>query len=59
MSDEIKNVETEIAKVEPSPTLSEQELGQVVGGTKTVDSASPTLFKLCSSGKHIPNVIIE
>jgi len=59
MSDEIKNVETEIAKAEPSPTLSEQELGQVVGGTKTVDSASPTLFKLCSSGKHIPQVIVE
>ena len=59
MSDEIKNVETEIAKTETSATLSEQELGQVVGGTKTVDSASPTLFKLCSSGQHIPKVLIE
>jgi type VI protein secretion system component Hcp len=59
MSDEFKNVETEMAKAEPSPTLSEQELEQVVGGTKTTDKASPKLFEACSSGKHIAKVIIE
>jgi bacteriocin-like protein len=56
MSDEIKNVETEIAKAESSPTLSEQELEQVVGGT---DNASPKLYNLVAVGKHIPKVIIE
>jgi type VI protein secretion system component Hcp len=58
MSDEIKNVETKIAKAEP-PTLSEQDLEQVVGGTKTTDKASPTLFEACSSGKHIAKAIVE
>jgi type VI protein secretion system component Hcp len=59
MSDEIKNVETEMAKAEPSPTLSEQELEQVVGGTQTTDKPSPKLFEACNSGKHIAKVIIE
>jgi type VI protein secretion system component Hcp len=58
MSDEIKIVEVETAKAEPSPTLSEQELGQVVGGTKTTDQASPKLFQTCCSGQHFPAVTI-
>ena len=52
MSDEIKNVETEIAKAEPSATLSEQELGKVVGGTKPVEKASPKLLLACAAGEH-------
>jgi type VI protein secretion system component Hcp len=59
MSDEIKNVENEIAKAESSPTLSEQELEQVVGGTKTTDQASPKLFQLCCSGQHYKTVTLE
>ncbi len=35
--------------------LSDRELDTVAGGTtitKTVDAASPSLFKLCCTGKH-------
>jgi type VI protein secretion system component Hcp len=53
MSDKIKNVETEIAKAEPSPTVSEQELEKVVGGTKLTDKASPKLLLACGAGEHI------
>jgi hypothetical protein len=34
MSDEIKKVESEEAKVEATPALSEQQLDEAVGGTK-------------------------
>jgi type VI protein secretion system component Hcp len=34
--------------------LSEQQLENVAGGTKTVDAASPGLFAFCCNGKHIP-----
>jgi type VI protein secretion system component Hcp len=34
--------------------LSDRQLDNVAGGmTKTVDAASPTLFQLCSQGKHL------
>ena len=35
--------------------LSDQQLDTVAGGaiTKTVDAASPSLFKLCCTGKHV------
>ena len=35
--------------------LSDQQLDALAGGaikTKTVDAASPSLFKLCCTGKH-------
>lgn len=40
---------------EPSQpiALSEQELDNVVGGTKTTDHASTSLFLHCVNGKHI------
>jgi hypothetical protein len=34
MSDEIKKVENDEAKVEATPALSEQQLDEAVGGTK-------------------------
>jgi hypothetical protein len=34
MSDEIKKTESEEAKVEATPALSEQQLDEAVGGTK-------------------------
>ena len=38
--------------------LSEQQLENVAGGTKTVDAASPSLFAFCCNGKHIPNATL-
>ncbi len=33
--------------------LSEQQLDNVAGGTKSTDLASPNLFSQCCTGKHI------
>jgi hypothetical protein len=49
MSDEIKRVEDEIPQAEPTPTLSEQALEQVVGGTHPVDKGSPVLMQACAT----------
>ena len=38
--------------------LSEQQLDNVAGGTKTTDRASPNLFTQCCTGKHIQSGII-
>ena len=38
--------------------LSEQQLENVAGGTKTVDAASPKLFASCCNGKHIANATL-
>ena len=38
--------------------LNEQQLDVVTGGTKTVDKASPNLFKLCCAGEHIKTATI-
>jgi type VI protein secretion system component Hcp len=38
--------------------LSEQQLENAAGGTKTVDAASPKLFASCCNGKHIANAIL-
>lgn len=55
MSDEIEKVENETSKDEP---IAEQALDQVVGGTKTVDKASPNLFNACANGTHIKSATI-
>jgi type VI protein secretion system component Hcp len=53
MSDEIKKLEDETPKAEPSAELSEPVLDEVVGGktalqdmhfTKVIDKSSPNLF---------------
>jgi hypothetical protein len=33
--------------------LSDQQLDTIAGGAITVDAASPSLFQLCCTGKHI------
>lgn len=54
MSDEIKNSENESPKLEPCTELPKAALDQVAGGiTKVVDQSSPTLYQMCSTGKHI------
>jgi type VI protein secretion system component Hcp len=35
--------------------LSQQQLDNVAGGTKSTDLASPNLFAQCCTGKHIPH----
>jgi type VI protein secretion system component Hcp len=36
--------------------LSELQLDNVAGGTKTIDTASPNLFSKCCNGNHFNNV---
>ena len=38
--------------------LSERQLDNVAGGTKTTDHASPDLSAQYCSGKHFPNAVI-
>jgi bacteriocin-like protein len=38
--------------------LSEQELDNVVGGTKKVDRSSVKLFQACATGEHIKTATI-
>lgn len=54
MSDEIKKIENEAPKVEPSAELSEPALDEVVGGAKS----TPLLFKACATGEHIKTATI-
>jgi hypothetical protein len=53
MSDEIKKPEV-VNTTEEKP-LDEKSLDEVVGG----GTASPKLYELASSGKHIAKVVIE
>jgi type VI protein secretion system component Hcp len=55
MSEEsVKKVEQPEPAAEPaSPTLSESDLKDVVGG-----ASSPSLFKACANGKHIAKATI-
>jgi type VI protein secretion system component Hcp len=44
---------------QPKPIeLNELELGNVTGGTKKTDGASPNLFLKCCNGKHIDSVSV-
>jgi type VI protein secretion system component Hcp len=38
--------------------LNDRELDSVTGGTKTIDAASPNLFKGCCTGKHFANATV-
>jgi type VI protein secretion system component Hcp len=38
--------------------LSEQQLDNVVGGTKKIDKASAKLFESCATGEHIKTATI-
>jgi type VI protein secretion system component Hcp len=38
--------------------LSEQQLNNVAGGTKSVDKASAKLFQACATGEHIKTATV-
>ena len=38
--------------------LSEQQLDEVVGGTKKIDKASAKLFESCATGEHIKGATV-
>jgi hypothetical protein len=39
--------------------LSEQQLDNVAGGTKTIDKASAKLFQSCATGEHIKTATLD
>ena len=53
-----KQIRKEVSDQSQSVELNEQQLDMIAGGTKTIDKASPNLFKLCCAGEHIKTATI-